>query len=252
MTPRTRRPLVLALTMSAIGLCFAGIAWACTPNPYGKPSAPAAAASPASVDPATAQASEPASATATATATSAVSPATAPASGESAVVASPAAVGGPSTAVSGTTRGAALHRATSGPRSASARGPRPAAARPVVAGGGPGVTLAVRNAGAAAGAARVSERPVVRRPAAPARAKAPSARPAHSGPWGPSASAAKPAPIEAASSQSAAGRGGGLGPSVIAGLLLLGVGLTGAFGAALALTVTRRRARAPVQRNGER
>jgi hypothetical protein len=264
MIRRTRHPLVLALTMSAIGLGFASIAWACTPNRYGKPSAPpqAATSSPVAADPAPAQQAAPDPASASAPAPSAASTSTASASGTSTGAASSSSVSRPSTAVSGTTRGASLDRKTSG--GGTGGGPRQAARQPIAAGSRSGGTQgtgarvygsgasAVRNAGRIAGVAHASGRPVPRTSAAPARRKAPSPRTAHAGEWSRSASAAKPAPFAAASSQSAAGRGGGLTPHVLAGLLILGIGLTGVFGGALAITVTRRRASAKLRHDDER
>jgi hypothetical protein len=86
---------------------------------------------------------------------------------------------------------------------------------------------------------------------AQAHAAVPSQRTATGDVWSGFAAPAKSSPVAAAAAYSA-GHGSGLSSQLVIGLVILGVGLTGLFGGAVAVSVSRRRTAANTRVDGQR
>ena len=255
MTKPIRGLWLSLLALGTLGLATASVAWACSAPDYGTPStppAPPAASSAATVAPG----SSPTSGIGT--------PSPSPTNSAPSTVSGATGV---APTASGTTSGAVANPVHTSSRT-TAPSPSPAGGSGVVAptNRGSGATvygagaLATRESGGTAGVSRQggqsvftssvappAKAPVAHRHHAVHRAHvvhhatapvtAPQVAPTHA--WS-GAGASSRSPLSAAEASSAA-QGGGISSQVLAGMVILGLGLVGLFGGALTVTVSRRR-----------
>ena len=237
MRTRARSFWVAALAVTATALAGASIAWACTTPDYGTPQTPPAPPPPASGAPSGQGAI-----------------ATPPASGTTSGSASGSTSGANASAPSSSTSHSVSTAPVNAPASVGSRQAAPQATS-VAAGSGAGA-FAARLRGATAGVAHQGGHGVFASSVAPkAKARAHASHPAHA-----ASRAAAPSPRSATSdvwsgfgapsrspvyaAASAVGQGGGgVSSQVLAGIVILGLGLAGVVGGGLAVAARRRGAR---------
>lgn len=272
MNKRARLTTMAVLAVLSMAIIGGSLAWACTAPDYGTPSTPPAPPPPTSgtVAPAPGASTAPGAAASPAPSSSTSGASATTGAGATGVVAVPT----PTPSASGSTSGAVPSTSSRRPARTTAPSPAPSAPRVPAGAWGSASTgasssgshvfgvsaLHARISGATAGVTRSAHGQVVFTSSTAPRARATAKRPAHSAPaaspvrsasgdlWSGVTSTAKSYQPTAASS--AGGQDSGSAPGMIAGFVVLGLGLTGLVGGFLVAEQRRRRASGASGRGG--